>query len=185
MDLLFEKLNAITALSPPLKSYLVSHIESLPFIIHSYMPYHSFRSTMLYFVSSGYVGGVKLSNNKQLPLTIFSQGDFIIPSLTKSKKEFISALSFYTPAVLLAITLDDAKYALERFPEAFTLLITIIDEQIDNGNKRELLLRMPPKERYANLLATRPRLLLHCKSQQLADYLNISERNFTRFKHAK
>jgi len=182
MDLLFKKLEAITALSSPLKSYLASHIQRMPFGIHTYTPYQTFNSCILYFVSSGYVGGITMNNTHGIPLVFFSQGDFIIPYLIKPKKTFVNALTFYTPAVLLGISLPDARFALEAFPEAIDLFIEIIGEQIDNGNSRELLLRMPPQERYTDLLATKPRLLLHCKSQQIADYLNISKRQLVRFK---
>jgi len=185
MDLLFEKLNAITSLSSGLKTYLAEHIEKSPFIVNTHMPYHNFRSTMLYFVSSGYVGGVKLSNTKQVSLVIFSPGDFIVPSLTKPKREFINTLSFYTPAVLLAITVEDAKYALTLYPEAFELFVRIIDEQINNGNIRELFLRMPKQERYDYLFTSKPQLLMHCTAQQLASYLNLSKRQFMRLKNTK
>ena len=185
MDLLFKKLETISTLSPPLKSYLISHIESFPYNINTYTSLQSFKSSILFFVSSGYLGGVRQNDTEETPLVFFSPGDFIIPYLTKPNKEFVNTLSFYTPTVLLAISLEDAKFALEVFPEALELFIRIIEEQIKNGNRRELLLRMPAQDRYTNLIATKPKLLLYCNSQQLANYLNISKRHFMRFKNSK
>jgi len=182
MDLLFEKLNAITKLSPKLKSYLIDRIETLPFRKHTYTPYTSLRSSTFYFVVSGTLGGIRVSDTEDLPLILFSQGDFIIPSLTQPRKDFINDLSFYTAAVLLAITIDDAKHALASFPEAFLLFSGIIDKHIHDGNMRELLLRLPPQERFNSLFITRPHLLLQCNSIHIAAYLNVSKRQLMRLK---
>lgn len=185
MDLLFETLDAITPLSPSLRSYLAEHIDRVPFSSHTYTPYHNFRNSILYFVSSGYLGGVRLNTNGEVPLIFFSKGDFIIPSLVKQKPDFINTLTFYSPSLLLGISLEDAKNALHLFPETLDLFLWIIDQHINKGNRRELLLRMSAQERFSYLQKTHPRLFMHCTSRQLAGYLNISTRQLMRFKTMK
>jgi len=184
MELLFEKLNAIRTLSSPFKSYLTENCEIFRFEAHQYALFQS-RNPRLYFVSAGLSSADFMQSGNHQPVMFFGEGDFIPPSISTYKSKFIHTLKFYMPTVLLGITIAQAKYALRHFPEAPDLFLGIADHQIASGYARELFLRMPVQDRYNQLFTTNRQLFKECSSQQLAAYLNISQRQLMRLKQMK
>jgi len=179
---LFNILNSIKPLTEPLRSYLSEHTFPYKFVKGDQLIYQEPTSRIIYFIDYGLVCGIKIFNNKKTTLWFSNDGQFILPTLTASRNQFIERIEFQNPTLLVGMKYENAVKALGLFPEAKALFLKVIDKNIEEAQDRERFLRLSPLERHKVISIRIPFIFMLCDLKTMASYLNISLTQHQRIK---
>ncbi|NVK28553.1 MAG: Crp/Fnr family transcriptional regulator [Flavobacteriia bacterium] len=137
-----------------------------------------------YFVLSGLVREYRLKDGRELTVEFYDEEVSTINSLAFERQvESPSFLECSEDAILIAGSREVDQMNLEKFPALQLVVSRMMNTELVERKELYTNYQMAsPKERYENLLATRPKLLQRVPQHQIASYLGVTPESLSRIR---
>jgi hypothetical protein len=171
---MIKKLNHLKPLSHAFRNYILANAVPSRYHRAEQISFRRAGPNLLFYIVYGTARGIHLVNGKETTIWFSTQDHFIMAAFKTSGSQFLTQIEFLTPSLVIPLDFSLMAQACQLFPEAGILFNSIIAEQLEEANFRELLLRMPYRDRYLLSLTQFPFLLSDCRGDIWASYLDIS-----------
>jgi CRP-like cAMP-binding protein len=185
-DLIMEKLlsllGSIKPLSPGLTEYLRSKLQSIHFKKGKFLLRRGEVADRIFYIEKGLVRSYYVQGQKKISNWFMAEGKICMSVssflLQARSDDYLVALE---DCETWSITYQELENIYDRFPEFehHGRKITS-DYYIWSEQRFQSILRKSPKQKLEHLLQTEPDLMNRANLRDLASYLNLSDRTFSR-----
>lgn len=137
-----------------------------------------------YFVLSGLVREYRIKDGRELTVEFYDEEMSTINSLAFERQVASpSYLECVEDSILIAGSREVDQQNLQAFPVLQKVVTRMLNSELVERKELYTNYQMAsPKERYENLLATRPKLLQRVPQHQIASYLGVTPESLSRIR---
>lgn len=181
---LLKYFNHHLELLPEEVDFLLKNVPIIDIKKNEYLLKEAEISTAFYFVEKGLIRMYYLVDGSEKTTYFYEANSFVssYESFTKQtpSKNYIQAI---TKAKVAVFNIEVVFEILKKFPRFESLSRIVMEEELSIYQEMiSSFITMDAKQRYLNLLKTKPHLLLQVPQYQIATYLGVSPETLSRIR---